>query len=203
MSDLWPAPPGPTAPPPGVRPSARDRLLDTARTLFYQRGVSNVGIDEIIAVSGVAKATLYKHFSSKDALILEYMRQGDARWTTWLRERVEALSPAPETRLLAVFEALHEWFSLPHFRGCLLSNVVAALPEPHPARSLLADHKARVRAYLAELAVLAEAQQPETLADQVQMLLEGATAAARLEQRPAAAGRARAYLAAVLDHQQH
>ncbi|WP_102127480.1 TetR/AcrR family transcriptional regulator [Deinococcus planocerae] len=185
--------PGPTAEPPGARLGARERILDTARTLFYRRGVNNVGIDEIIAESGVAKATLYKHFSSKDALTLEYMRQGDLRWTAWLRGRVEELSPDPAGRLLAVFGALEEWFGLPHFRGCLLTNVVTALPDPeHPAREVLAGHKARVRAYLAELATQAGASHPEVLADQTLMLIEGATAVARMERDPGAADRAKA-----------
>lgn len=193
---------GPTATPPGARLGARDRLLDTARTLFYRRGVNNVGIDEIIAESGVAKATLYKYFPSKDALILEYMRQGDARWTAWLRGRVEELSPDPAGRLLAVFDALGEWFTLPHFRGCLLTNVVTALPDPeHPAREVLAGHKARVRAYLAHLATQAGAPRPEALADQMLMLIEGATAVARLERDPGAAGRAKATAHLLLDGQ--
>lgn len=182
--------PGPTAEPRGARLGARERILDTARTLFYRRGVNNVGIDEIIAESGVAKATLYKHFPGKDALILEYMRQGDRRWTAWLRGRVEELSPDPAGRLLAVFGALEEWFGLPHFRGCLLTNVVTALPDPTPARALLAAHKAAVRAYFEELAAQADARDPARLADEVLLLMEGATAVARADQDPAAARRA-------------
>lgn len=197
----FPSVPGPTAAPTGARLGARERILETARTLFYRRGVNNVGIDEIIAESGVAKATLYKHFASKDALILEYMRQGDARWTAWLRERVEALSPDPAGRLLAVFSAYEEWFRLPHFRGCLLTNVVTALPDPqHAAREVLAGHKRKVRAYLTDLAQQAGAAQPEQLADQMLLLLEGATAVARIEGDPAAAGRARTFAQTLLEH---
>lgn len=200
MTDTTSAPvAGPTAAEPGVKLNARERLLDTARTLFYRRGVNNVGIDEIIAESGVAKATLYKHFASKDALILEYMRQGDLRWTAWLRGRVEELSPDPAGRLLAVFGALREWFGLPHFRGCLLSNVVTALPDPgHPAREVLSGHKAGVRALLAGWAGQAGARDPQALAGQVQMLIEGATAIARIEGDPSAADRARSTVQALL-----
>lgn len=190
--------PGPTAAPAGLRLGARDRILETARTLFYRRGVNNVGIDEIIAHSGVAKATLYKHFPSKDALILEYMRQGDGRWRGWLRETVERLAPRPEDRLLAVFGALEEWFGLPHFRGCLLTNVVTALPDPGPAREVLAVHKAAVRGYFGELAAQAGARHPAELAAQVLMLMEGATAVARAEGDPTAARRAREVARALL-----
>ena len=106
--------PGPTFSAPSNRPSARQRLLDTARTLFYRQGVTNVGIDLILQESGVAKATLYKHFASKDELILEFMRQGDVRWLSWLQGATEAREPKPERRLLAVFDTLAEWFALPH-----------------------------------------------------------------------------------------
>ncbi|BDP43629.1 TetR family transcriptional regulator (plasmid) [Deinococcus aetherius] len=193
-------PRGPTFAPGGVRLSARDRILETARVLFYRRGVANVGVDEIIAESGVAKATLYKHFGSKDELILEYMRQGDARWVAWLQETVERLAPDPEARLLAVFDALREWFSLPHFRGCLLTNVVTALPDPgHAAGDILAGHKERVLGLLRRWAREAGAEHPDALAEQVLMLLEGATAVARAQRDPEAADRAQATVRALLE----
>ena len=76
----------------------RERILETARALFYTRGVNNVGIDLIILESGVAKATLYKHFKSKDDLILAYMGAGSADWLEWLQKRVEHFSPNTQTR---------------------------------------------------------------------------------------------------------
>jgi AcrR family transcriptional regulator len=189
---------GPTFAAPNTKLSARDRLLETARTLFYQRGINNVGIDEIIAQSGVAKATLYKHFASKDALILEYMRQGDARWVAWLQSRVEQLSATSnhtsDQPLLAVFGALAEWYALPHFRGCLLTNVVVSLPEPqHAARAVLTQHREHVRAYFETLAQDAGRPDAPRLADVWMMLMDGATAAARAEANPEAARRAEVY----------
>lgn len=171
---------GPTFTPPTPRSSARDRILDTARTLFYRRGVNNVGIDEIIRESGVAKATMYHHFSSKDQLILEFMRQGDTRWLDWLRSTTEAKESRPDHQLLALFDTLADWFALPHFRGCLLTNVTVELADPtHSATDLLRQHKARVQVYLHDLAVQAGAVDPARLARQLMMLLEGSTAQAR------------------------
>ena len=184
---------GPTFTPTPSRASARTRLLDTARTLFYQRGVNNVGIDEILRESGVAKATLYKHFQNKDALILEFMRQGDERWLLWLSERVAALEPDPARRPLAVFDVLQEWFALPRFRGCLLTNAAVELADPlHAAHDLLRVHKARVREYLQTLLQGAGHPDPETGARTLQLLIEGATLQARTQQDPQVAQEARA-----------
>jgi len=142
--------------------------------------VNNVSVDEIIRESGVAKATMYHHFSSKDELILEFMRQGDARWLDWLRSTTETKEPRPDQQLLAVFDTLAGWFALPHFRGCLLTNVTVELADPaHGAGELLRQHKASVQAYLRDLAEQAHASDPERLARQLMLLLEGATAQAR------------------------
>ncbi|THF71621.1 TetR/AcrR family transcriptional regulator [Deinococcus sp. Arct2-2] len=193
--------PGPTGPTFAGEPPAtpRHRILDTARVLFYRRGVTNVGINEIIAESGVAKATLYAHFATKDELILEFMRQGDARWIAWLDERVRALAPEARARPLAVFDALAEWFALPFFRGCLLGNVGTELADPqHPAQALLADHKERVRALLEGWLAEADAPNPSALASQFLLLIEGATAVARMTRDPNAAQQAQAVARALL-----
>lgn len=183
---------GPTFRRPTPKSSARDRILDTARLLFYRRGVNNVGIDEIIRESGVAKATLYHHFLSKDDLILEFMRQGDRRWLDWLTSRTTEIEPDPKKQLLAVFDTLAEWFALPHFRGCLLTNVTVELADPqHAAFGVLRDHKTHVQQYLRDLAATAGAANPERLAQQLMLLLEGATAQARTYADPTAAALAR------------
>jgi AcrR family transcriptional regulator len=193
-----PAPTGPTFSE-GPPATPRQRILDTARVLFYRRGVTNVGINEIIAESGVAKATLYAHFATKDELILEFMRQGDARWVTWLDERVRALAPDARARPLAVFGALAEWFALPFFRGCLLGNAATELADPqHPAQTILADHKERVRTLLEGYLAEADAPDPAALASQFLLLMEGATAVARITKNPDAAQQAQAVARALL-----
>jgi len=161
-----------------------------------------VGIDLIIAESGVAKATLYKQFKSKDELIVAYMREGDVRWLEWLQNAVSQLAPAPEGQLMAVWDALEEWFSLPTFRGCLLSNAVVELAQTeHPARAALLEHKQRVRAYLETLAVQANIGNAGPTAEIWMLLLEGATVTAARERTPAAAGLARTVARSMLGPQ--
>lgn len=151
-----------------------------------------MGIDLIIAESGVAKATLYKHFKSKDELIVAYMRQGDLRWLEWLQNAVSRLAPAPEGQLMAVWDALEEWFSLPLFRGCLLTNTVIELAQPeHPAGAALLEHKERVRTYFETLAAQVGTENPRLTAEIWMLLLEGATATAAREHTPDSAGLAR------------
>ena len=89
---------------------ARERILETALELFYQRGVRNVGVDEIAARAGVTKVTLYAHFKSKDNLILEFLKLRDERWMQWFKSAVERRARDPRGRLLAIFDALEEWF---------------------------------------------------------------------------------------------
>ena len=93
------------------RSSARDRILNAASELFYREGVQNVGIDRIIAESGVAKMSLYNHFKSKDALIAAWLQERDVSWRTWFQTTVEQLVTEPCDRILAVFDALHEWLT--------------------------------------------------------------------------------------------
>jgi len=182
----------PTFRDPAPLSSPRERILETARALFYSRGVGNVGIDLIIAESGVAKATLYKHFKSKDELIVAYMRQGDLRWLEWLQNAVSRLAPAPEGQLMAVWDALEEWFSLSLFRGCLLTNTVIELAQPeHPAGAALLEHKERVRTYFETLAAQVGVKNPRLTAEIWMLLLEGAIATAARERTPNSAGLAR------------
>ncbi|MFB9994781.1 TetR/AcrR family transcriptional regulator [Deinococcus oregonensis] len=177
---------------PPLKSGARDRILEAARTLFYRRGVNNVGIDEVIRESGVAKATLYHHFSGKDDLILEFMRQGDTYWLDWLKNRTQEKAADPRGQLLALFDTLAEWFALPGFRGCLLTNVSVALAEPeHAAHELLREHKTKVQHHLRGLAAQAGAAHPEQLSRQLMLLLEGATAQARTYADPGVAEEAK------------
>ena len=94
------------APTKSSRPSVRDRILSTASELFYKEGVNNVGIDRIIAESGVAKMSLYNHFKSKDDLIAAWLQQRDERWRTWFKATVEGLATEPSDRVLAIFRCV-------------------------------------------------------------------------------------------------
>src|SRR5688572_14049702 len=92
-------------------PQARERILATAYELFSRRGVRDVGVDEVIASAGVAKATLYRHFRSKDELVLAFLGRREQRWThEWLETEARRRGATPEEQLLAIFDVFHEWF---------------------------------------------------------------------------------------------
>jgi AcrR family transcriptional regulator len=176
----------------------RDRLLVVADDLFYRRGIRNVGIDEIIATAGVARASLYSHFASKDELVAEYVRRRADSWWKWFQESVEVRATAPARRLLAAFDVLGEWLATDDFRGCALQNACVELADAAHAGHLVAQaNKSALRGYLAQLAAAAGARDPRALAEQLALLMEGAIVTALVEGSSAPARTARA-AAAVL-----
>ncbi|HKI55939.1 MAG TPA: helix-turn-helix domain-containing protein [Trueperaceae bacterium] len=157
------------------RPSPVERLLDAASRLFYARGAANVGINEIIDRAQVARMTLYHHFPSKDALLQAVLERRAAERMAWLR-RADDRAEAADGRLLAVFDLLREWVESPDYRGCPLVNATIELGgKINPARPIARDYHQDVRAYLTELVRAAGAADPEALAWQLQLLLDGAT----------------------------
>lgn len=177
----------------------RERILDTASELFYQKGIQNVGVDEIVARSGVAKMTLYKHFQSKDLLVLEFLRRRDERWRCWLETTVERYGTTPTECLLAIFEVLEEWFKSPDFRGCAFVNAAVELANrEHPAHQAVVEHKQLVQAYILKLAKDAEVHNPEFLSRHFMLLIEGAIVTALIEGSAEAAQQARLAALALL-----
>lgn len=156
--------------------SRRDDLVETALELFYRDGFHATGIDRILAASGVAKMTLYKHFKSKNALIVAALNRRDERFRAWFAGAVESRAKSPKKRLLALFDVLQEWLAAPGFRGCMFINAAAEYPEADdPVRLAAAAHKTRMRRYLADLARSAGAKDAEGLAEQLALLIDGAT----------------------------
>lgn len=171
---------------------AKDRLLETAITLFYQDGFHAVGIDRILAEAGVAKMTLYHHFGSKDALIGEALRRRAAAFEKAFKRDVMA-ELAPRRRLLALFDALDRWFKSAEFQGCMFVAAAAEFHAPdHPARAAALEHKRAMQAFVLRLAKDAEAKDPAALAGQLALLIEGAIALAHVAGDKDAALRARA-----------
>ena len=170
------------------RKSARERILDTATQLFYQDGIQNVGVDRIIAESGVAKMSLYNHFKSKDALIEAVLRQRDQHWCHWFVTQVEQHSSDPKEQLLAVFDVLQEWMEQPEFRGCAFMNATVELANPeHPGYQAAVEHKQKVAHYLLHLTEAAGLASPEAIAQQLLLLVEGAIAVAMIQEDPTTA----------------
>lgn len=175
----------------------RERILQTASQLFYAQGIRAVGVDTIIARAQVAKMSFYKHFPSKNDLVLAFLTQRDAQWRVWLAERVDSLAPRPEDRPLAVFEALAERFATQDYRGCAFINtMVETASREEAAHQAAAAHKHAVQAYLAHL--LREAGRPERLAQDFLLLMDGAILAAVREGSTESAHRAKAIAALLL-----
>jgi AcrR family transcriptional regulator len=165
-----------------MRPSRRDHLVETAQRLFAEGGYHATGIDKVLAEAGVAKMTLYKHFKSKDELILAALRRRDETFRNWFMREVERRAPTPRARLLAVFDVLDEWFRGPRFNGCMFINASSEYGgREHPIHAAAAEHKRLLRAYLAELARVAGTRTGEDLARQLLLLIEGATVTAQVE----------------------
>lgn len=164
----------------GERKPARERILDTAAELFYREGIRAVGIDTIIARSGVAKMSLYRNFASKDDLVCAYLERNMVQHAAWW-DRVTARHPGdPRTQMKALFTALGHWIDHPKFQGCPFTTAAAELRDPaNPARALALAHKRMVRDRLYAMAVAAGADDPDRLCGQLQLLMEGAYAAGR------------------------
>lgn len=160
----------------------RERILTTAAELFYQRGVHNVGVDEVIAKSGVAKMTLYKHFSSKNRLIAEVMRYRNEQWTHWFFEEAKKCEGGPRERLIAIYDVLREWFTASEFKGCPFSMTAAQLVDSeHPAYELCLEPKQAIYSYILELVSEAGIANAEELSQQLLVLIGGAIFMANLE----------------------
>ena len=183
--------------------AARERILETAYDLFSRRGTRAVGVDTIIAESGVAKMTLYRNFASKDDLILEFLRQRDERWTrAWLQEEVRQRADAPAGQMLAIFDVFGEWFVRDDFEGCSFINVMLELDDrTSPVRVACVEHLAAIRGFVRDLALAAGVPESDAahVAAQWHLLMKGSIVAAG-EGDQQAAGRARELGALLLAH---
>jgi len=161
--------------------SRRDHLLDTAIELFSERGYKATGIDAILARAGVAKMTLYNHFKSKEEMILAALRRSDERKRASFTEAIAQAGPTARERLLAVFDNLERWFADPTFNGCLFIKAAADYPDARdPIHALAAEHKRLLRSLLEGLAREAGALDPAALAEQLQLLFDGAIVQAQI-----------------------
>jgi AcrR family transcriptional regulator len=156
----------------------RERILAAATELFYGEGVRAVGVDTIVARSGVAKMSLYRCYPSKDALVAAFLEQQNERYWRWW-DRVVARHPgAPAEQLQALVAAVAKRTTSPTYRGCPFINVATELREgEHRGRAVAQANKRELRRRLAALAAAAGARQPGALGDQLMLLIEGAYAA--------------------------
>ncbi|CAN5652858.1 TetR/AcrR family transcriptional regulator [soil metagenome] len=159
------------------RTEAAGKILSAASELFYRDGIRAVGVDAIADESGVTKMTLYKHFGSKDRLVAAYLHVRDEKWRDWVLKYVGARAGGPVERALAIFDALGDWIESQNgMRGCAFVNASVEVVDPnHPAQTVINDQKRWMREYLGQLASEAETKDPDKLADQLLILVEGAT----------------------------
>jgi AcrR family transcriptional regulator len=153
----------------------RERLLAVAVDLFYRHGIRAVGVDAIAEAAGTNKMTLYRHFPSKDELVAEYLRQvasaANRCWDTY--EQAHPGDPLAQIRAWLAEMADH--LANANERGCALANAAVELPDKaHPARRVIEEYKVAQRDRLAHLCRSAGLSDPEMLADEIHLLLEGA-----------------------------
>jgi AcrR family transcriptional regulator len=180
------------------RSPARERLLAAADELFYEEGVHTVGIDRVIERAGVAKATLYNAFGSKDELIRAYLTRRHIARQERIRQKL-ARYDNPRDRLLGVFDALGELFQETGFHGCAFYNATAESRPGGAVEEVSDQSRAWNRSLFLDLAREAGASDPECLAGQLMLLYDGATAGARMDRNPGSAATARAAAAILLD----
>jgi AcrR family transcriptional regulator len=179
-------------------PPARERLLAAADELFYREGVQTVGIDRIISRAGVAKASLYSNFGSKEELVRAYLESRHAR-TTERISRALARFRTPRERLIGVFDAQGEQFTDPAFNGCAFVMASAEAPVGGAVERAAEAYRDWVRTLFTTLAGEAGVADPDALARQLHLLYDGAGLSARMDHDPSAATTARAAAAALFD----
>lgn len=161
--------------------SKRNELVQNALRVFYRGGFHAIGMDRLAKETGVSKTAIYKHFRTKEELILATLRLRDEQFRNWLVRRVEALATDPEDRLLAIFDALKEWFDEPEFKSCMFIKASSEYQDRvHPVHTTAAEHKRLLLAYFIDLARKAEVKDAEALARQLLIIKEGAIVLAHL-----------------------
>ncbi|MCR8550238.1 TetR/AcrR family transcriptional regulator [Salipiger sp. P9] len=173
--------------------TARDRILVAASTLFCRHGFAATGIDTVIEQAGTAKATLYKHFSSKQELIEAALNAEGATWRSWFFGRLAEIQGAPDQRMLAVFDVLGEWFSDPGFYGCPFINAVAEFETGNDAvRKAAEAHKSHLMTWLKAQAIEMNLPDVQEVARSFAVLIDGAIVAAQHTRDASFAATARA-----------
>ena len=162
-----------------VEPDARERVLETAYELFSRHGIRGVGVDEVIARAGVAKATLYRHFPSKDELVLAFLERREQRWTRgWVEQEAQRRGSDPEQQLLAIFDLFDEWFHRDDFEACSFINVLLEMGTEHPAGDASVRHLANIRDIVRRLAEEAGLRDTDGFAHSWHILMKGSIVAA-------------------------
>ncbi len=175
------------------RAEKREHLMEIATALFNRRGYHAVGVDQVIAEAGIAKTTLYRHFKSKEDLIVAVLRRVDEQFRNDMRQAVDSTRRVARQKLLATFDFLEGWFGDKTFHGCPFMGAAGEYGERNsPVFQAAAMHKRLMVAYFEELARAAGLNHPARIAEEINLLHEGAIAVAHVTGMPEAACKAKA-----------
>ncbi|GGE88166.1 TetR family transcriptional regulator [Stappia taiwanensis] len=164
-----------------MRPTKRDELVQQALQAFYRNGFQATGMDMLAAETGISKTSMYKHFRTKEDLILAVLRLRDEHFRNWLYRRMEELAETPRQQLIAMFDALEEWFAEPGYRGCMFIKASSEYQDTsHPIHKQSAEHKRMLEIHITDLARKAELRDADAIARQLLLLKEGAMVTAHL-----------------------
>ncbi|HVM15579.1 MAG TPA: TetR/AcrR family transcriptional regulator [Egibacteraceae bacterium] len=181
----------------GTTPSARERILEAASRLFYRHGFVSVGVDTITAEAGVAKMSLYRHFPSKDHLIVAYLERSNEQFWKWFDGALG--EGAPRGQLMRVFDELGNFATSPACFGCMFQLAAADFPDAeHPANRIALAHKTAVLERLRDLGTQAGSSDPGALAAQLLLLMDGAFVASRMFRSSSPAGHVGPAAAAII-----
>lgn len=168
---------------PSPQPSARERILMAASDLFYAEGIGATGVDRIVERSKTAKASFYYHYSSKDALVLEFLEFRHTRWIAWFGDAIDRHRHHRKRAVDAVVPAMQEWFSDPSYRGCAFLNAVSELGAGHPGLAALARaHKRDIVAEISKL--LPRSKHLDSDAETLAIAIDGAILRAQFDASP-------------------
>jgi AcrR family transcriptional regulator len=183
-----------------MRPSKRDELVRKSLAVFYRDGFHATGMDTLVVETGISKTTMFKHFRTKEDLILAVLRYRDETFRNWFLRSLDERDLPPRQKLLAIFDVLREWFEESGFRGCMFIKASSEFQDPaHPAHTQSTEHKRLLLSAFKSLAEKAGAARPELLARQLLLLKEGAIVAAQMGFDPDPAGAAREAASALIE----
>ena len=188
-----------------MKPSpTREALLEAACKLFYKNGIHATSVDAILERAGAARQSLYLHFSSKDGLVAEFLKARDESWRSRMQQFISAKTSDPREQVLAIFDFLAIWFTESDFCGCAFINTSVEYADPaHPFHQLSARHKELVQAEILYLCRRAGLSQPEQLAPQLALLMEGAIVTEQVSRGGKAAMEAKRIAEVLLNNTTH
>jgi AcrR family transcriptional regulator len=160
----------------------REKILSTATNLFQTQGINSTGVDNIVAVAGTTKMTLYKYFRTKEALILEVLQTSQQDFQTWLDEKLSSSSKKPSDKIQQLFDYVEEWVNSPAFVGVAFIKASAEFPnEENPIHQLSNQQSREFRQFIGKLASDASIKDADGLALQLSLLFEGAVQAEQMQ----------------------